>query len=213
MWYQKSREKWIKLGSHNNSFFHAQTIIRRKRNKIHGIHLPSGMWCTDPSMLKEEVVKFFKDIFCSTTERRLGGNGMIKNTLGEVERYDLIKPVTIEEVYGALMSMKSYKAPGPDGFQPIFFKMFWNEVGEDVWMFVKDAIATGNFDARVAETLLVLIPKGDHPTSFKEFRPITLCNVLYKLMSKVLVSRLRPYLDSIVSPLQSSFIPGRSTKG
>lgn len=59
---------------------------------------------------------------------------------------------------------------------------------------------------------MVLIPKGDHPSSFKDFRPITLCNVIYKLISKVLVNRLRPHLERIMSPLQSSFIPGRSTK-
>lgn len=110
------------------------------------------------------------------------------------------------------MSMKSYKSPGPDGFQPIFFKMYWEHVGDDVWCFVRKAFESGTFDAKAAETLLVLIPKGDRPTSFKEFRPITLCNVIHKLISKVLVNRLRPHLDAIVSPLQSSFIPGRGTR-
>lgn len=74
------------------------------------------------------------------------------------------------------------------------------------------AFERGTFDTQVAETLLVLIPKGDHPSSFKDFRPITLCNVIYKLISKVLVNRLRPFLDNIVSPLQSSFILGSGTK-
>lgn len=59
MWYQKSRENWIKLGSRNTSFFHAQTVIRRKRNKIHGLNLPSGSWCTDPDTLKAEALKAF----------------------------------------------------------------------------------------------------------------------------------------------------------
>lgn len=60
--------------------------------------------------------------------------------------------------------------------------------------------------------MVVLIPKKDNPTYFREFRRITLSNVLYKLISKVLSNRLRPYLDNLISPLQSNFIPGRSIK-
>ena len=129
-----------------------------------------------------------------------------------LQKSELTKQVTKNEVYEALMSMKSYKAPGADGFQPIFFKMFWDDVGNDIWSFVKKAFETGTFDMATSDTLLVLIPKSDHPTSFKEFRPISLCNVTYKIISKVLVNRLRAFLNDIISPLQSSFIPGRSTK-
>lgn len=64
-WFQKSRERWIKLGSRNTAFFHAQTVIRRKKNKIHGLHLPSGEWCTDAQQLQEEAIKFFKTLFCT----------------------------------------------------------------------------------------------------------------------------------------------------
>jgi hypothetical protein len=64
----------------------------------------------------------------------------------------------------------------------------------------------------VCETLIVLLPKGDSQRTFKDFRPISLCNIAYKLISKIIVARLRPFLDGIVSLLQNSFIPGRSTK-
>jgi hypothetical protein len=108
--------------------------------------------------------------------------------------------------------MKSYKAPGPDGFQPIFFKLFWEDVGDDLWKFIKSAFDNGRYDPKICETLIVLLPKGESQTTFKDLRPISLCNVTYKLISKIVVSRLRPFLDGIVSPLQNSFIPGRSTK-
>ncbi|PNY13870.1 ribonuclease H [Trifolium pratense] len=77
LWYQKSRENLIRLGSRNTSFFHAQSIIRRKRNKIHGIKLSSGEWCTDPEIIKSEAQKFFKELFC--TNQQASSNTILWN--------------------------------------------------------------------------------------------------------------------------------------
>nr|KYP63974.1 Transposon TX1 uncharacterized [Cajanus cajan] len=129
-------------------------------------------------------------------------------SLSGEECTSLETPVLKEEVFRVLQSMKSYKAQGPDGFQLIFFKNYWNEVGEDVWRFVAMAFETGRINPKATETLLVLIPKIDHPTTFKDFCPISLCNVVYKLVSKILVNRLRPILMRLVSPLQNNFILG-----
>src|ERR1044072_2694178 len=109
------------------------------------------------------------------------------------------------------MSMKSYKAPGPDGFQPFFFKKYWSKIGDDIWKVVKDAFANGYLPSKLIETLVVPIAKVDFPSVLGDFRPISLCNVVYKIVTKVLVNRLRPFLDDLVGPLQSSFISGRGT--
>ena len=180
--------------------------------KVHGLNLPSGIWCNDDNILKDEVVKYFKELLSRDGEVRVGSDGDCRTRLSDDARRVLTKPISKIEVYEALMSMKSYKAPGPAGFQRIFFKMFWNDVGDDLWHLVKNAFEMGSFDVATTDTLLVLIPKGDHPTSFTNFRPISLCNVTYKIIAKVLVTRLRPFLNDIISPLQSSFISGRSTK-
>jgi hypothetical protein len=116
LWYQKSREQWIKLGSRNTAFFHAQSIIRRKRNKIHGIRLTSGEWCTDPEIMKIEALNYFKGLFCSVQTVTGAPHDDSIATLDEVAITELSNPVTKKEVFDALMSMKSYKAPGLDGF-------------------------------------------------------------------------------------------------
>lgn len=211
MWFQKSLEKWIRLGSRNIAFFHAQTVIRRKRNKIHGLTLPLGVWCTNVNVLQEESLNFYKDLFCSKENLGPTPIGSSVPSLSNVHRWTLFAPVSKEKVFAAFMSMKSYKSLGLDGFQPIFFKMFWDVVGDDLWRFVAKAFGTGVMDLQVFETLMVLIPKGDHPSTLRDYCPISLHNVIYKLVTKVLVNRLRPMPVDIVSPLYSSFIPGRGT--
>ena len=75
---------------------------------------------------------------------------------------------------------------------------------------MRGAFLTGVIDPNLVETLIVLIPKGEPPTWLKEFHPISLYNVALKIVSKVLVNRLHPFLGVIIGHFQSSFIPGRS---
>lgn len=154
---------------------------------------------------------FFKQLFCA--KEGVGGVHTYGNIhpLSADGRRALTRHVSKEEVHRAIMSMKSYKAPGPNGFQPIFYKKFWEVVGDDVWHFVRDSFMFGQFTHPVSDTLMVLIPKVDDPGTFKDFCPISLYNVLYKIVTKILVNRLQPFLNDMVSPLQSSFIPGRGT--
>ena len=119
--------------------------------------------------------------------------------------------MTKVEVRNVIFSMQSFKVLGPDGFQPLFFKHFWDVVGEDVWKYVMQSFSSGYIDDKIAETLLVLIPKENNPTRLKNFRPISLCNVIFIVITKVLVDRIRPSLDDLIGPFQSSFIPGRGT--
>lgn len=212
LWYQKSREKWVKFGDKNSSFFHAQTIIRRKRNRIHRLKLPNGVWSTDTSILQEEAQRFFKNLFCSNNhhQNRHFTHGP-HPTIDDDAKNSLTRPITKDEVTAALNSMKPYKSPGPDGFHCIFFKQYWHIVGDDIFQLVSSAFQTGFFDPNISDTLIALIPKIDTPQTYKDFRPISLCNITYKIITKVLVHRLRPILDNIIGPYQSSFLPGRGT--
>lgn len=101
------------------------------------------------------------------------------------------------------------KAPGPDGLTPAFFQKHWSIVGKDIIKLMRDFFETGEIIKGLNETNIVLIPKKKNPVSVTELRPIALCNVLMKVITKVLANRLKEVLHTIISDTQSAFIPGR----
>ena len=112
---------------------------------------------------------------------------------------------TRSEVDLALHQMAPLWAPGPDGMPPIFFQHFWHSIGDDVAMAVLSCLNSGTFPASLNHTYITLIPKTKSPERVTEFRPIALCNVLYKLISKVLANRLKSVLPIVISESQSAF--------
>ena len=121
----------------------------------------------------------------------------------------LMKPFTAEEVREALFMMGANKAPGLDGLTAGFYQYHWEELGPGVTAAVLDFLNGGDMPECINRTRIVLIPKVKHPQEMKDFRPISLCNVVYKICSKVLANRLRGFLDDIVAEEQSAFVPSR----
>jgi hypothetical protein len=113
------------------------------------------------------------------------------------------------EVSSAIHQMAPMKAPGPDGFDALFFQKNWATIGMEVCMVALFSLNSGVINKELNSTYIALIPKIKNPTSVMDFRPISLCNVVYKIISKVLANRLKKILPHIISPYQSTFIPGR----
>lgn len=112
----------------------------------------------------------------------------------------LTKQLSMEEVHSALKQMHPSKAPGPDGFSPSFYQHFWPLVGTDVTEAVRAFLES---DAKIQQlncTMVALIPKVKTPQLMSQLRPISLCNVLYKIGSKALANRLKPLLHHFISP-------------
>lgn len=105
--------------------------------------------------------------------------------------------------------MHPSKAPGPDGFSPCFYQRFWPLIGKDVVGAIKFFLSSEDMLRLINRTNVALIPKVKTPQYMTQLRPISLCNVLYKIGSKVLANRLKPLLSNIISPHQSAFVPGR----
>ncbi|CAM8877429.1 unnamed protein product [Rhodiola kirilowii] len=118
-------------------------------------------------------------------------------------------PFTEGEVKRALFQMHPTKAPGLDGFSALFCQNNWAIVGNDVTREVLEVLNNGRLDVRLNETLIVLIPKVKVAERVEDLRPISLCNVVMKIITKALTNRLKEVLPTIISQNQSAFIGGR----
>ncbi|KAG1346247.1 putative mitochondrial protein [Cocos nucifera] len=106
--------------------------------------------------------------------------------------------------------MQSDRAPGPLGFQPLFFKYFWSTIRNEVLAAIQEVFSLEKMPRQWKTTYIVLILKKENPRDVLDYRPISLCNILYKLMAKLLVNHLKPLIPSLVSAEQDAFVLARN---
>ncbi|KAK8957829.1 hypothetical protein KSP39_PZI000633 [Platanthera zijinensis] len=210
-WRQRSRALWMREVDRNTAYFHARASSRRKKT-IEGLHNDLVNWASSLAGLHSLVLSFFNDLFRSGTPNMEQLDTVFPHDLRVVSEgmnLELVKPYTALEVQDALFAMDTLKAPGPDGLPPSFFQRNWHIMGAKVTLLILNFLNDRIPCAAFSDTDVVLIPKCDHPLSLKQFRPISLCNVVYHIAAKCISIRLRPLMDSIIYPFQSAFIPGR----
>lgn len=160
--------------------------------------------------MEDIVISYFSELFSSSNPTGIGEVlASIPSLITDDMNMQLSRDVDSSEVLMALKQMHRSKAPGPDGFSPGFYQHFWAVVGEDVVAAVKSFLLSDYSMRKINSTHVTLIPKTKDPKTMGDLRPISLCNVLYKLGSKVLANRLKVILPSVISPFQSAFVQGR----
>lgn len=94
--------------------------------------------------------------------------------------------------------MDAFKVPGPDGLQAHFFQSQWDKVGDKICKLVKEAFNDPKSISIINHTNIVLMPKVDNPTTLKEMRLISLCNVSFKILTKLIANKFRPIMHKMI---------------
>ena len=157
-------------------------------------------------MVSGLLIEYYANLFTTSNPRNLEWilDGVQPVVTKEI-RVTLARPFNVEEVECAIKDMAPLKALGSDGMLPLFYQTYWTDVGMDVSQVVLSCLNSRSILKSINHTFITLIPKVQNLERVSDFRPISLCNVIYKIVSKVISSRLKPLLDSIVYETQSAF--------
>nr|GEX11720.1 reverse transcriptase [Tanacetum cinerariifolium] len=157
-----------------------------------------AVFSSSPELLPNSLEKHHEDVI-----------SVLDPVVFETMNIHLQSPVTNSEILKATKQLGGLKASGDDGFPDMFYQKYWNFLGVSVCQAVRYFFEMGNMLPELNKTLVVLIPKTPAPQTITHFWPISLCNFIYKIISKVLSNRLKPLMRTIISPQQSAFILGR----
>jgi len=187
-------------------------MANRVFNRISAIRDKKGETQNTHKEIEKVLVQHFQGIARENNPDR-------EDSIKEITRYilklvsredniNLNRPVSEEEVSEVLKDMQNGKAPGPDGFNVDFFKACWDIVKLDILNLVEDSRVNKTILKAINTSFISLIPKQDSTQTADKYRPIALCNVVYKIISKVVANRLKPLLPKLVSEQQSGYVEG-----
>jgi hypothetical protein len=210
LWKSKSRELWLTSVDLNIKFFHTSTLIRRRRNSIDTLHSPQLGLLTNRRAIGDCFVNNFKNLFTSSNPMLPAEfRNIFDCSISDSDNQFLCAMPTDSEIYDSLLSLGRTKAPGPDGFTALFYVKYWNNIKGIVLNAVGDFFMHNILLREQNHTFIALIPKKLVASSVHQFRPLSLCNIIYKIISKLLANRLKPLLDKVISPFQTAFVLGR----
>ena len=167
---------------------------------------------TNASEIKNIIQNFYKNLYESEKKnidlQHIFIEG-IEKEVQEEDNEDLKSEIDTHEIKLAIEQMSLNKSPGLDGLQAEFYKKFANLIAPDLKQMYKEIIRKGTLSESMNTALITLIPKGGEKTDLKNWRPISLLNVDYKILTKVLTNRLKPTLEYLISSEQAAGIKGR----
>lgn len=211
---QWAKLHWLEVGDQNNKSFYNAIRSRQAQNTIREIRCQDGRTVSTHGEIKNEAERFFSEFmnlhpmdYQGTTKEELQNLLEFRCTLSDCAMLEA--EVNSEEIRKVLFAMPANKSPGPDGFPCEFFKITWPIITEDFTVAIQSVFRFGFLPKGVNSTILALIPKKIDSMVMRDYRPIACCNVLYKVVSKIIANRLKLLLPRIISDNQSAFVKGR----
>ncbi|XP_074314256.1 uncharacterized protein LOC141649465 [Silene latifolia] len=209
---QKAKAQWMEDEDANSTYFHGAIKKRCSMNKVTQIEYYNGHNCTTSQSIRDAFLNYYQELLGTSKPTEMVRQQVLNSgkCCTEAHKEILNKPVTNEEIKEAFFKVPIDKSPGPDGYTSGFFKDSWDIVESDICSAIHDFFSTGKRLKQINATTITLIPKCERPTTVKQFRPIACCNLLYKVISKLLCNRLSVVLPDLVSENQGALIEGRS---
>jgi hypothetical protein len=196
---QRSHAKWLREGDYNTKYFHACIKSRGTRNYVNALKV-DGNWLETPNEVRQAVVSYFTNHFHAPLMNHPRLDGIDFPVISEQDNIVLTNRFSMEEIEGVVMDCERNKNPGPDGFNFSFIKSFWYLMKSEVNILFQQFYDNELLPKSFSSYFVALIPKVKSPFELIDYRPISLLGCLYKIVVKVLASRLAKVMGSIIAP-------------
>ena len=210
----RSRAIWVDQGEKPTKYF----CNLENRNYISkympNLYKKDGMKTQNQKEIVSETKLFYENLYREREVKDINLNEELNfeniPKVGNEQKEKMEGLITKEEALIALKNMKNNKSPGSDGFTTEFIKFFWRDLGDFLIRSINYSYVEGELSATQKEGLITCIPKGDKDKQYlKNWRPISLLNVSYKLFSSCIANRIKTVLPDIINEDQTGFVSGR----
>jgi hypothetical protein len=183
LWLQRSRLTWLKEGDKNTKYFHSKSVWRARKNKIRSLTDDNGVVHDDDASMHQMANDYFQTLF--TADDTLDPSPVVElfeQCISDETNDHLCNDFSEKEIADALFQIGPLKAPSPDGFPARFFQRNWGALKDKIIAAVLEFFKSGVMPEGANSTSIVLIPKVTNPGKLSDYRPISLCNVVYKVV-------------------------------
>lgn len=211
----RSRAKWIQEGEKPTQYFcnlENRNFVSKIMSKLQA---KNGNILSSQNEILEETMKHYKTLYTEREVNDINLNDTIHehpsiHKLTDIEQLDLESNLSYEEMLNSLKRMSNNSSPGNSGFTPAFYKFFWCDIGHFLVRSINEAFEVGELSPTLKQGVITCIPKGNKDKLLlKNWRPISLLNVSYKIASGAIAGRLKPILGKLINEDQTGFLSGR----
>ena len=209
----KKKTRFLVEGEQSTRYFYSLEKSRQANQTIHTLTKDNLDTISEPQDLPKETHNFYKALFTAEACDE-GARTQFLNCdfprLPEKARESCEGMITEEELNNAVKAVENNKSPGFDGLTTNFYKHFWPLLGEELTRVYNYSFNNGLLTVSQWRGIITLLFKKGYRTQLKNWRPVTLLNTDYKILTRALANRPQQVLPLIVSSNQTASIKGRT---
>ena len=212
----RSKADWVEYGEKSSSYFLRLENRNKQIKNITSLIDDDGKEVKGQKEILNEELRYYKTLYTQPANEigRMEARNFFLNedipSISEEDKAECDLEISYTEIGKALKELKNGKTPGTDGFPPDYYKFFWKDLGILVYESIKHALAKKEMSVDQKRGIINLIPKKDKDVRLlKNWRPISLLNTDYKILTKVLATRLKKVLPTVIHPDQVAYLKGR----
>ena len=212
----RSKANWAELGEKNTKYFLNLEKQNYNARYIKKLITQNDAEVTKPENILAEEKRFYEELYTSKNIENESMETEFLNSkrmpkLNNIEKQICDSPLRIDEIAKAIMQLKNDKSPGNDGFTTNFYKFFWPDIKYLLFDSFKYSFKVKMLSDNQRRGILNLLPKPNKDLRYlKNWRPVSLLNTDYKILTKILSSRLQNVLPKLISSDQIGYLKDRN---